>query len=294
MRSMPRISMVPILLREALGARTLPRECEPALVMDEPEQVASYVEAGRIDGVMSAAYLFHTGRMSQVLQGCARVIDLGCGPATQLIQLAEYNPDISFTGLDLSPTMLAQAEAYARARNVTNVQFQRADITRLDGIDAGSIDGVISTMALHHLPTVAHLESTFAEIRRVLRPDGAVYLVDFGRLKSLKSVIYFAYLNAKRQPHLFTLDYERSLRASFLAEEFESLGRSHLPPSVEIHKTFVVPMLVLIKTSDRPLPPHLRSRLGAMREALPPRYRRDLDEIRLFFRLGGLANDPFA
>jgi arsenite methyltransferase len=31
-----------------------------------------------------------------------------------------------------------------------------------------------------------------------------------------------------------------------------------------------------------------------MRRELPRRYRRDLDDIRLFFRLGGLRNDPFS
>ena len=63
-----------------------------------------------------------------------------------------------------------------------------------------SVDGLISTMALHHLPTVGHLEACFAEIRRVLKPEGAVYLADFGRLRSLKSVLFFAYMNAKAPP----------------------------------------------------------------------------------------------
>jgi hypothetical protein len=31
-----------------------------------------------------------------------------------------------------------------------------------------------------------------------------------------------------------------------------------------------------------------------MRKALPRRYRQQLDDLRLFFWLGGLKNDPFA
>ena len=91
---MPRLSMIPTFAREVFGQRTLPREPEPALVMDDPEEVAAYSEAGRIDGVMAAAYLYHSARISQVIQGCSQVIDLGCGPATQLAQVAQLNPEI--------------------------------------------------------------------------------------------------------------------------------------------------------------------------------------------------------
>lgn len=291
---MPRLSMVPIFLGEVFGARTLPREPEPDLVMDGADQVRAYAEAGRIDGVMAAAYLFHSARISQVIQGCGTVVDLGCGPATQLAQVAALNPRTRFVGLDLSEAMLDSARQHVRANALTNVEFRRADITRLDGVADASADGVISTMALHHLPTMDHLRACFGEIARVLRPGGALYLIDFGRLKSLRSVIYFAYMNRARQPHLFSLDYERSLRAAFLYEDFAALCRDKLPPQARVHATFQVPMLTLIKSEDRPLPPPLAERLAAMRRALPRRYRRDLDDLRLFFRLGGLRNDPFA
>lgn len=291
---MPRFPLIPILLREGVGPRTLVRAPEPALVMDDPEQVAAYVAAGRVDGVMAAAYLFHTARISQVIQGCRRVVDLGCGPATQLAQVAECNPHITFVGVDLSVEMLAQAEAHVSRLGLDNVQFRQGDITRLEDLADGSADGVISTMALHHLPGLDQLRDCFRQIARILIPEGALYLADFGRLKSLKSVQYFANMNAAHQPHLFTLDYENSMRAAFLAEEFQSLAREILPSSIKFYQTFIIPMLVIIKSGDRPLPLMLRDKFRMMRAALSPAYRRDLDEIRLFLRLGGLGNDPFA
>lgn len=291
---MPNPALIPTFLRELVVERSLPREPEPDLVMDDPAQVAAYGEAGRIDGVMAAAYLFHSARISQVIHGCGTVLDLGCGPATQLAQIAELNPSIRFTGVDLSPTMLADAENHVQALGLENVTFRQGDITTLDGITDQSIDAVISTMALHHLPTIQHLEDCFASIQRVLKPGGALYLTDFGRLKSLKSVIFFAYMNAKHQPHLFSLDYERSLRAAFVREEFETLTARCLPGEADVLSTFKVPFLVLVKTADKPLPAALRDHVKAMRTTLKPRYRRDLDDLRTFFRLGGLKNDPFA
>jgi len=290
---MPGPSLIPVLIREVVSERTLPREPEPDLVMTDEEQVKSYAHAGRIDGVMSSAYLFHSARVSQVMQGCKEVVDLGCGPATQLIQVAELNPQISFHGIDLSDTMLRRARDYAEERGVSNVRFSKGDITKLDMLADASVDGVMTTMVLHHLPTLEHLRSCFREVARVLRPNGSVYLTDFGRLKSLKSVIYFAYINAKHQPHLFTLDYERSLRAAFTVEDFRAVSRDTLPSTVSMYTTFLVPMLTLLKTADKPLPAETVTRLKTLRAALPPKYRADLDQIRTFFRFGKLENDPF-
>lgn len=290
---MPRFSLFPTLLREILATRTLPREPEPDLIMDDPAQVAAYAEAGRIDGVMSAAYLFHTARISKTIAGCTKVADLGCGPATQLAQIAELNPEIQFIGIDLSEEMLSDAQSYCTTLGLHNVTFQQGDITALESCKDAEFDGLISTMALHHLPTDAHLRQCFSEIRRVLKPGGALYLTDFSRLKSLRSVLFFAYMNRKHQPHLFSLDYERSLRAAFLRSDFERLAKELLDPAIQCYATFGIPILQILKTPDRPLTRDKIVRFKGMRKTLPPRYRRELDDIRFFFWLSGLRGDPF-
>ena len=261
--------------------------------MDDDEQVAAYAEAGRIDGVMAAAYLLHSARICQIVRGASFVIDLACGPATQLAQIAALNPQVEFLGVDLSDRMLASARRHIAALGLPNVSFINADITRLGFLRDGAADAVISTMALHHLPTIDHLARCFAEVRRVLRAGGGLYLVDFGRLKSLKSVLFFAYMNAKRQPHLFSLDYERSLRAAFRYEELRELAARELPSAVRIYSTFIAPLLVVLQTAPAELNEALAARLRRMRAELPRRYRTDLDQLRMFLRMGGLPADPF-
>ncbi|RLA40407.1 MAG: class I SAM-dependent methyltransferase, partial [Gammaproteobacteria bacterium] len=194
---MPRLSILPTLIREQLVSPQFPREPEPDLVMEGDEQVRAYSEAGRIDGVMSASYLFNSARISSTIAGCKRVLDLGCGPATQLAQVAQLNSDIFFVGVDLSKELLLSAQAHIAAQSLTNVELMEGDITSLRQIKDQSFDAVISTMALHHLPTHGHLDSCFAEVSRTLQPDGALYLIDFSRLKSLKSILFFAYMNRK-------------------------------------------------------------------------------------------------
>jgi arsenite methyltransferase len=290
---MPSLSLLPTFLREVLSRQTLPREPEPNLIMDDAAQVAAFTEAGRVDGVMAAAYLFHSARVCQVIQGRKNVLDLGCGPATQLAQIAELNPDVQFTGVDLSPTMLADAQRHIDTLRLRNVTLRLGDFTRLDEFQDGCADAIISTMALHHLPSGTELERCFATLSRVLTAGGAVYLTDFGRLKSLRSVLFFAYMNAKHQPHVFSLDYERSLRAAFLKDDLARAAKHHLPSNVTVVSTFKVPFLVTLKSGDRPLPTELQVRLKAMRKSLASRYRTDLDDLRAFFQMGGLRDDPF-
>lgn len=189
-RGVVTLSLLPMIARELFSKRTLARVPEPE-VMNEATQVSAYAKAGIADGMMTTGYAFHAARASQVIQGCSRVLDLGCGPGIQLCDVAELNPHIEFRGVDLSEEMLEHARTHAERRELRNVTFQHGDMTRLDEFASGSVDGVISTMTLHHLPSYADLERCFAQIARVRKADGAIYLADFIRLKSARSVDFF-------------------------------------------------------------------------------------------------------
>jgi arsenite methyltransferase len=290
----PRLLMGPTIIRELVSTGAPERVPEPDLVMDDPRHVDAYAEAGRKAGGMAAVYLFHTAHISTVIAGCRAVMDLACGPGTLLAQIADFNPETDFTGLDLSETMLASARAHIQDRRLANVDFQRGDVTRLGFIADRSVDGVISTMALHHLPSVDALRKCFREIHRILKPNGALYLADFTRLKSPKSVRYISYMNKKYQDEIFSLDTERSLRAAFSLKDFKKLASEELGDHVEIFSTFMVPLFIIMKSKTKSLNDDQQRRLRNMRRNLTRPFRGDLDDLRLFFRMGGLKNDPFS
>ncbi len=283
--------MLPTLAREVFGPRVLVRVTEDENY--DAAESALYAEAGRTQGLMDANYLFHSARISQVIQGCGHVVDLGCGPATQLAHLAALNPDVRFTGIDLSPSMLDNARGHIAAQGLGNVGFQQGDITNLAAVEDHSVDGAISTLTLHHLPDRAALARCFVEIRRILRPGGALYLVDFGLLKSPRSIRHFVEANRDHQSPEFSREFENSLNAAFPSHEFKSLAERELPAQMRSFSTAQIPMLNIVKSPDKKLPDALRTRVRAMRRELTPRFRRDLDDMRLFFWLGGLGNDPF-
>ena len=190
---MPTPALMRTFVRELVTRESARRVTEPDLVMDDPDKVAAYTAAGMVDGVMAPVYLFHCEHICDVIRPGDTVVDLGCGPATQLAMVAELNPESRFIGVDLSDEMLGKARRHVESKGLTNVSFVTSDITAIDQLATASADVVMSTVALHHLPTLGHLDAAFSEAARILKPGGGLYLVDFGHLKSEKSIQYFAH-----------------------------------------------------------------------------------------------------
>jgi len=287
---MPSIPVLKTLLREVVTRHQVPRVPEPDLVMDDPAKVAAFTRAGREDGVMAPVYLYHTAQVCEIVKPGDTVVDLGCGPATQLGMIARLNPDTQFLGVDFSDEMLDRARAHVADQGLTNVRFQKSDMSRLDFLADASADAVYSTVALHHLPAVDTLNNTFSEIGRILRPGGGVYVVDFGRLKAKKSIEYFAYQYADRQPELFTLDYLYSLNAAFTVDDFRHAARTYLDGRARVYATFLAPFMVAVKSpARREVPDEIKQRLKEIRSSLPKHHQVDVKDLVSWFGMGGLA-----
>lgn len=288
LRNMPSIALIKTAFREWVTRERSPRLPEPDLIMDDPEQVASYVRAGLEDGVMAPVYLFHCANICEVIRPGDTVLDLACGPANQLAMAARLNPATHFIGVDLSEPMLQQAGERVAQQQLRNVSLRHGDITTLTEFPNASVDAVISTMALHHLPDEHALKRAFAEVARVLKPGGGVYLADFGHLKAERSILYFAYQYQDRQPELFTRDYLNSLRAAFALQDFRQVA-GPLVQHARLYSTFIMPYMVAIKSPARqPGNLALTIQLKKLREALPVWHQADFRHLSAIFRLGGL------
>ncbi len=288
---MPSLAVLRELLRELTTAERSVRIQEPDLIMDDPDKVVAYTKAGLEDGVMAPVYLFHAANACDVVCSGDIVVDLGCGPATQLGLIARLNPECSFIGVDLSSVMLEKAEKHISEQALNNVEFREEDITQLSSFAKHSVDAVISTMVLHHLSNTEALYNVFKEVNRILKPSGGIYLVDFGHLKSEKSIDYFAYQYADRQPELFTLDYLYSLRAAFWKKDFKRLYESTLSSRAKFFTTFLMPFMMAIKTPPRRQPEQsLKQEFEKLRSAMPDWHQRDFKDLTTFFGLRGLRS----
>ena len=287
------LGLTKALIREAFSSRRFPRQPEP-MVMDGMEQVMAYADSARQeDGIMAASSLFHAAHATLAIRKCQQVIDLGCGPATQLVPIALLNPETHFVGVELAENMIRSAQELVKMSKVSNVEIVRGNIMHLDDCADKSADGVISTMTLHHLPSFDHLRACFKQIRRILKPEGGLYLADFGRLKLLKSVRFFAHMHEASLPPEVVQDYEYSLRAAFSTKEYQKLIQEELKGQVNLYQTFFAPFMIIVKSPDQVIDSQLQLDFMARREKLSAPFRRDLDDLRRLFRWSGLAGDPF-
>jgi ubiquinone/menaquinone biosynthesis C-methylase UbiE len=110
------------------------------------------------------------------------ILDVGCGTGTLAIE-AKRRVGLSgkVHGIDPSPEMIARAKKKARRAGL-DLMFDTAAVEAIPFPDA-TFDVVLSTVMLHHLPDEARHRGIL-EIRRVLKPGGRLFAVDFGGVES--------------------------------------------------------------------------------------------------------------
>jgi ubiquinone/menaquinone biosynthesis C-methylase UbiE len=104
------------------------------------------------------------------------VVDVGCGTATQAIDLAARRPAVRVIGVDGDPQILRLAGAKPGAERV---ELREGDATALP-LEDGSAAAVICSLLLHHLAP-APKQAALSEAHRVLRPGGVLHVADWGR-----------------------------------------------------------------------------------------------------------------
>ena len=106
-----------------------------------------------------------------------RVVEIGCGTGTLLLQIARAFPDVALIGLEPDPNALVRARTKAAAAHAA-VHLDRAFADALPYSDA-TFDRAFSCFVFHHLETVDEKRDALREVRRVLRRGGRLQLLDF-------------------------------------------------------------------------------------------------------------------
>lgn len=100
------------------------------------------------------------------------VLDLGCGTGALTRAAAEASHTGRVTGIDLSAEMIAHAR-----RLGGGAHYVEGDISRLAQPE-GSVDVVVSALALHHVDPEAR-DAVLAGAFRVLRHQGRLLIAEF-------------------------------------------------------------------------------------------------------------------
>jgi SAM-dependent methyltransferase len=103
-------------------------------------------------------------------RGAKQVLELGPGKGLNSVYLAERNPDVRFTGVDLTPAHVRIASE--RGKHCSNLRILRGDFHDLDQIPDESVDLAFEVEAGCYSDTPERVGRFLSEVGRVLRPGG--------------------------------------------------------------------------------------------------------------------------
>jgi ubiquinone/menaquinone biosynthesis C-methylase UbiE len=101
------------------------------------------------------------------------ILDVGCGTGIFASRIRAASPRSTVWGVDLVSAMLAQGRARWRS-DLEHIAAVQGDSERLP-FPAGTFDVVTCANSFHHYP---HQDRAVAEMHRVLKPGGRLFLVD--------------------------------------------------------------------------------------------------------------------
>lgn len=103
------------------------------------------------------------------------VLDLGCGAGVDLlISALKVGENGKAIGVDITPKMVEKAKYHAKLAGFSNVEVLESSFDNIE-LEDESVDVVISNGAIN---LTSCKESVFAEIYRVLKPDGRLMIAD--------------------------------------------------------------------------------------------------------------------
>ncbi len=123
---------------------------------------------GRLDGAYD--------RLTSLIKRRQRVLDIGCGTGALTVRAAFKGAKVK--GIDVNEQMLEIAKKrVAEAKLEQSVELCEMGVAELEGEEAANYDVVMSGLCFSEL-TGDELIYTLKEVKRILKPGGAVLIAD--------------------------------------------------------------------------------------------------------------------
>ena len=145
----------------------------------EPEVMDTWLEATAYDAMdfLSVNTAFAEDAIA-LDPHAVKILDAGTGTARIPILMCQQRPQYLFTAVDLAASMLILGQRNVEeAGLVQRIRLERVDTKKM-AYPALEFDMIISNSLVHHLPDPL---SFFQEVKRLIRPGGAILLRDLIR-----------------------------------------------------------------------------------------------------------------
>lgn len=184
----------------------------------DPEDGAEMTRLIHLDRVMTNAMGGPLAGLAP-LPEAAQVLDLCCGPGGWVLDVAYKRPDLAITGIDISQTMIAYAQARAATQRVTNAAFVVGNILEPWDFPDDTFDLVNARFLIAVLSRDAWREVVRA-CYRVTRPGGVIRLTESD---------FFGLTSSRAFAELSQLSYRLShARGYGFSPDQRSLGITHM------------------------------------------------------------------
>jgi ubiquinone/menaquinone biosynthesis C-methylase UbiE len=207
----------------------------------EPEVMDTWLEATAYDAMdfESVNTIFATDAID-LDPHAIKILDVGTGTARIPILMCQKRPQYLITGVDLAQSMLIIGQRNVEEAGLNQrIRLERVDSKRMPYPDL-EFDMFISNSLVHHLPDPL---SFFQELKRLIRPGGAILIRDLIRpendstVNSLVASIGTEY--DQHQQQLFRDSLKAGLTIAEVQDLIDRVGLSQvkLSQSSDLHWT---------------------------------------------------------
>ena len=132
------------------------------------------------------AHPVNVAQLKRLLEPTSRILDYGCGygRALGILHSSGYK---SLIGVDPAPAMIAAAQ-----QNFPAISFEVLEDFRKVSLPDGSVDAALLLSVLTCVPTNEGQRAIMAELTRVLRPGGLLYISDMWLQTDARNVERYA------------------------------------------------------------------------------------------------------
>jgi SAM-dependent methyltransferase len=162
-----------------------------------------------------------------------RYLEIGPGPGVLAATIAQSNPDVQITGVELSPDMASVAREYVGGKGLEDrVQFVVGDAEDGDLINVlGKFDLVYGTYTLHHWKDP---KKVIRNLIGAVADGGVLYLYDLRR-------VWWLYWLPIRN------GFWDSIRAAYVAKEIRGMLRELGIDRCEIKRVFPFMQSIIVR-----------------------------------------------